>query len=271
MSKKEKNQNTITSENVMTILDAVYDKVLNGIPKVSKPVSQLAAEYTKQYHDKETAAKKLINNQIAKCTTSGFITGLGGLITLPVTLPVNVTSVMYVQMRMIAAVAQIGGLNIESDQVQTLVYACLTGQAITDIVKQAGIKVGEKFAVKAIEKIPGKVLLKINQKIGFRFVTKFGTKGIVNIVKLVPFAGGIIGGAIDLVSTEIIAQNAYNLFIRNFIPLDDDTSDDESSIFETEFEDVTSLEQYEIINENICDDSDSGKEVLNSNTEDNNA
>lgn len=45
---------------------------------------------------------------------------------------------------------------------------------------------GVKVAEKGIEKIPGKALVKINQKIGFRFITKFGEKGIVNLGKLLP-------------------------------------------------------------------------------------
>ena len=52
---------------------------------------------------------QIVNYQVAKCTTSGFVTGLGGLITLPVAIPANVSSVMYVQMRMIACLAYMGG------------------------------------------------------------------------------------------------------------------------------------------------------------------
>lgn len=156
----------------------------------------------------------MIKYQIAKCGTSGFISGLGGALTLAVTLPANITSVLYVQLRMVAAIAYMGGFDIQSDQVQTMVYACLTGSAISDVLKETGIKVGQKIAVSSINKIPGKVLISINQKVGFRLMTKFGTKGAINLVKLVPVAGGLVGGAIDVGTTKIIADNAYNIFIN---------------------------------------------------------
>ena len=35
-----------------------------------------------------------ISWQVAKCGTSGFLTGLGGLITLPVAIPANIASVL---------------------------------------------------------------------------------------------------------------------------------------------------------------------------------
>lgn len=48
---------------------------------------------------------KKITMEIAKCITSDFLTGFIEVITMPVTLPANVGSVLYVQMRMIACVA----------------------------------------------------------------------------------------------------------------------------------------------------------------------
>lgn len=204
----------LDEKKMMTVLDELYGKALNGVPKVSKPIEELANDYLDKFPTVEMAAKEMIKYQLAKCGTSGFVSGLGGVLTLAVTLPANITSVLYIQLRMIAAIAYMGGFDIKSDQVQTIAYACLTGSAVSDILKQTGIKVGQKIAVSTIDKIPGKVLISINQKVGFRLLTKFGTKGAVNLVKLVPVAGGIVGGAIDIGSTKIIADNAFNIFIK---------------------------------------------------------
>ena len=211
-------KNQLDEKQMLTILDDLYDKALEGIPMVSQSVDEMVSDYLSRYDSIDKAAKELINYQIIKCGTSGFITGLGGVITLPVTIPANVGSVLYVQLRMIAALALMGGFDLRSDQVQTMIYACLTGQALTDIVKQTGIKVGQKITLNAIKNIPGKVLISINQKVGFRLVTKFGETGVVNIAKLVPLAGGVVGGAFDIGSTRIIAANAYYIFIKKEMP-----------------------------------------------------
>lgn len=215
---------------MVTILDELYGKILDGVPKVSKSVDEFANDYLEKNCDPEKAAKELIKYQVVKCGTSGFVTGLGGLITLPVALPANVTSVLYIQLRMVAAIAYIGGFDVQSDQVQTLTYACLTGSAISNVLKETGIKIGEKVAISAINKIPGKVLTSINQKVGFRLVTKFGTKGVVNLVKLVPVAGGVVGGAMDMSSTQIIARNAYNIFIKKQMPSNSNSEEDAEEI-----------------------------------------
>lgn len=204
----------LTENDMIKALDSIYDKCLNGIPKVSSPVNEFAEEYLAKYPNKELACKAMMRNQIKKCTTSGFITGLGGVITLPVSLPANVTSVLYVQMRMIACTAYMSGMKLNDDSTQTFVYACLAGVAVKEIVKQCGIKFGLKFTNNLIKKIPGKVLTKINQAVGFRFITKFGTKGLVNLVKCVPVVGSVIGGTLDWADTKILADRAYKWFIE---------------------------------------------------------
>ena len=207
----EKNK-TLTEANVMQALDQCYRYVCNGIPKVSPPVTKMADDYRKTEADPSKAAKRMIHNQVLKCATSGFITGFGGVLSLPVTIPANVGSVLYVQMRMIACTAYLAGFDLSHDEVQTLIYTCLAGLSMDEFVKSTGIKLGTKVARKAIEKIPGKTLTKINQKVGFRLVTKFGEKGIVNMGKLIPGVGGVVGGSFDYVETKAVGKRAYDIF-----------------------------------------------------------
>ena len=236
MATKEK----MTQEDIMNLLEKLYDKAIQGIPKVSPPISQLAENYITKSPILESAAKSFINYQIAKCTTSGFLTGLGGIVTLPVAIPANVGSVLYVQMRMIACLAYMGGYDTNSDQVQTLVYACLAGISVDQIVKQTGIKVGMKMANAMIKKIPGSALTKINQKVGFRLLTKFGTTGVINLGKMIPFVGGIIGGGFDFAETKIIADRAYKMFILN-----DFTSSDKDK------QDIIDMDEFEVVEEQV--------------------
>lgn len=204
----------IEQAEIMQLLDRLYDQSVQGIARVSPPIDALANDYLRKSRDVDAAARKFIDYQVAKCTTSGFLTGLGGVVTLPVAIPANVGSVLYVQMRMIACLAYMGGYDTNSDQVQTLVYACLAGISIDQLLKNVGIQFGTRFTVAMVKKIPGTVLTKINQKVGFRFLTKFGTKGLINIGKAIPIVGGVISGGFDFAETRVIADRAYKLFIR---------------------------------------------------------
>ena len=204
-------KNTITQSKIMEVLDWSYEKAVDGLPGM-ETAQELANKYLNRYNSTDEAIDKFIKWQQAKCATSGFLTGLGGIITLPVSIPANISSVIYVQTRMVAAIAHMRGFDLKDDQVRTLVYVALTGQAAADILKQAGIKFGTKMSTVLIKKIPFEVIKQINKAVGFRLVTKFGQTGVINLGKGIPFVGGIIGGTVDAVGTITIGKTAKKVF-----------------------------------------------------------
>lgn len=196
----------------MDVLDSVYHQVLTGLPG-QKNIYDLADDYRSKSSSSEKAISKLIASQVTKATVTGAITGLGGVITLPVAIPADLAGSLAIQLRMIGAIAVLRGYDPSDDQVRTFAYACLLGSSATDLLKGAGIKLGVKMTEKLVQKVPGKVLVKINQKVGFRLVTKGGSKGIVNLGKMVPFIGAPIGGGFNLVETKVIAKAAKEVFV----------------------------------------------------------
>ena len=151
--------------------------------------------------------------QVTKCTTTGFLTGLGGLITLPATITADIGSSMYVQIRMIAAIAVMGGYSLQDDVVKSMVFETLLKVEVGNLLKQVGVKTANRASLQLLKKLPGTVLTKINQKLGFRFLTKFGQKGVINLVKVVPVAGGVVNGGLNLVETKAIGKRAMKVFL----------------------------------------------------------
>ena len=96
------------------------------------------------------------------------------------------------------------------------------------------------LATGAIKKIPGKVLTKINQKVGFRLVTKFGSKGVVNLGKLVPGVGAVIGGGLDFAESKVISNRAYKWFMEGDFTTND--NDDEPDDIDNEIKDLVDLD-----------------------------
>ncbi|MCA1031359.1 EcsC family protein [Bacillus timonensis] len=208
-----KEKKSLTHDNIMKALDWSYDRAINGgVPGFDTAI-ELAENYLQKDGSLQEQVDSLIRWQNTKSATSGFLTGLGGIITLPVAIPANLASVLLVQMRMVAAIAHMGGYDLKSDEVKSFVYACLAGNGAKDILKNTGIQLGRKVAISSIKKVPFEVIKKINQTVGFRLLTKFGGKGVINLGKMVPLAGGIIGGTVDAFSTNTIGKIAKNLFI----------------------------------------------------------
>ncbi|CUI90644.1 EcsC family protein [Achromobacter xylosoxidans] len=201
----------ITQESIKDALDWAYEKSINGVAGLDSAI-ELAEGYKDNEDPAYERANSLIRWQNTKAATSGFVTGLGGIITLPVAIPANIASVLFVQVRMIAAIAHLGGYDVKNDKVKTLVYACLVANSAKDILKDVGVAVGNKLALNAVKAISGKTLAEINKRVGFKLFTKFGEKGIINLGKAVPLLGGLIGGSFDAYTTNTIGNVARDTF-----------------------------------------------------------
>jgi len=196
----------------------LVDESIKGVGPLCS-AQQLATEYLndRSYRNNEARIDALINWETSKNFTSGFLTGLGGVVTLPIAIPAALGASWIVQARMSAAIAAICGHNIKEDRVKTLVLLSLFGNSIKDILKGAGVQIGQKALRAAISQIPGRVLIEINKKVGFRLLTKAGEKGVINLMKLVPVAGGLVGGTVDLIGCQITGKWAKKIFFEESV------------------------------------------------------
>ena len=204
-----------TENKALQLIKWLTEKAIQGVPPLSS-AEDLAQEYLidQSYPDHEARIDSLINWETTKNFTTGFITGLGGILTLPVALPAGFGASWVIQARMAAASAKIAGYDLNGDRVRTFIVACLVGDALKDITKGTGIQIGKGLTKAAIEKIPGKVLIEINKKVGFRLITKAGQKGAVNLMRGVPFVGGVVGGGFDAGACRAVGKYAKKLFYR---------------------------------------------------------
>ncbi|MCY4644818.1 MAG: EcsC family protein [Bacteriovoracales bacterium] len=205
----------INKDSIIKILDSLYDNAIDGLPGAPS-VEELGNEYIKKENGNiEKSINSLIRWQTTKASSAGFASGFGGKITLPITLPFGIAFLLYNQLRMVATIAHLCGLDTSSDQVKTFVYCALLGDGATKVLKDMGVKVGEKLTQNLISSMSRDVLVAINRAVGFRLVTKFGEKGVINLGKYVPFVGGVVGGSIDGIACYHVGKSAKKLFYDN--------------------------------------------------------
>ena len=199
MTKKQDTQ--LNKGLIAKTLDWAYSKAVSGFTGVDSAYD-LGNSYLQQKGTLEQQVDSLIKWQITKAATSGFVTGLGGVMVMPLTVPANIASVIYVQIRMIAAIAYMGGHDIRDDKVKTLVYISMVGNGAKELLKDVSIKAGEKL------------LTKIAENIAAKLATKAGEKSAVSIAKAVPLLGGVVGGTYDGLSTKVVGKVAKSIFIE---------------------------------------------------------
>ena len=201
----------VTLGKVERILTWTYKQALSSHGPIDGAI-ELAESYQGRYGSPRRDANALIRWQTVKAAGLGFITGVPGLPAIPVTLPANLTSVLFIQIRMIAAIAYLGGYDLNDDRVKTLCFACLCGNAARTILREAGIEISQKMAVASLKRLPKRTFIGTNKKVGFRLLTKFGEKGAINAGRAIPLLGGLIGGGVDAAWTKAIGNRARDIF-----------------------------------------------------------
>ena len=205
----------LTISKVEQTLSWAYKKALSSHGPIDGAI-ELADSYQGRYGSPRRDANALIRWQTAKAAGLGFITGVPGLPAMPVTLPANSTSVLFIQIRMIAAVACLGGYDLNDDRVKAVCFACFCGNTARTMLREAGIEIGQKMAVSALRRLPGKTFVEINKKVGFRLLTKAGERGVINAARAIPLLGGLIGGGVDAAWTNAVGNQARDIFTPEY-------------------------------------------------------
>jgi uncharacterized protein (DUF697 family) len=156
----------------------------------------LAAEYLRDesYASHRERIDALINWETSKNFTSGFVTGLGGLLTLPFALPAGFAASWVIQARMAAAIARIYGQDLRPSVCARSIVATLVGDSIAEIATASGIRVGSGVAKAVADRVSRRGLIEFSRRVGSRLLRMAGQKSSVNLMKGVPLIGGIAAG-----------------------------------------------------------------------------
>lgn len=163
--------------------------------------------------DTERAIRRLIRESIEAAGVAGFTTGLGGFVTMPVTIPANMAGALVINARLAAAIAHLRGYDPTDPHVRTVVTMVAVGSNAQQIARAVGIGIGEKAAMHAIRRIPIAVIRQINKKAGFYLLAKYGSqRSMLTLAKGVPLVGGVVGGSVDATMTGLVGRTANRMF-----------------------------------------------------------
>ncbi len=175
-----------------------------------------ADEIAREARDRNTSDKgaidAVVRKHVAIGAAGGFVTGLGGFVTMPIALPANVVEFYITATRMVAAIAKLRGYDLASPQIRTAVLLTLVGADADDLLRKAGVVAsagtGGRLTNLAAQRLPGPALMVVNKGIGFRLASQVGRSALSRFGKAVPVIGGGIGAGLDAYLLKRIADNA---------------------------------------------------------------
>lgn len=181
-----------------------------GDPLRFRSARELADDYRPRIRQVglQQAIAELIDDQARWNAGTGFITGIGGMVLLPVQLPAAVTATWVIQTRLVAAIAHLNGFDLEHEAVRTQILLTLIGEEAGEVLKQVSIKLSQQIALAQLRRLPGPALAAINRAVGFQLLSRVGEQGVLRLHRAVPLLGGVVGGGIDYVMTRRLGEFA---------------------------------------------------------------
>jgi uncharacterized protein (DUF697 family) len=191
------------------VLRRVLETAIDGVGKVPS-ASQVAAKSMERHGGRvELAIESIIDSHVRLASAQGFVTNLGGLALLPVSVPANLAGVAVVQVRMVAAIAHLRGYDLNDGRVRTALVMCLLGgeqvaRAILD-----GKLPTSPMAVATAPVFDPDLDRRVAEEVVSDLLARIGGKNVALMVtKRVPLVGGGIGAVVDAYATHQIGKYA---------------------------------------------------------------
>lgn len=153
------------------------------------------------------ASESLVLHESLKACGSGLTCGLGGGVLMPLSLTADICTSLFIQMRMCASVAIIGGHKVSDPRVRLLCWGAMAGDtgmdAMNNIVRRL---LSKSLNLPDAQKAPLSVLRDELFLKGGGMLLKEGL--------LIPLQSGVLNGSAAWIVTHLTGKLAIRLLIR---------------------------------------------------------
>jgi hypothetical protein len=193
-------------------LERIVDRmVVSALPRIAPYVEKIRSRH-KGISDYELA-RMIVRRKAFKNGLVGAVTGIGGFMAMPVTVPADLLASWRIQITMILAVAQAFRRDSDPAGMKTDVLLVLAGDSAKEALKRVGIEVTRAMTRKAVEKeISQEVMVKIWSSLGRRVASRVGRKSLTRFEKGTPLIGAPIGFFFDWFATQAVGRKAIRYY-----------------------------------------------------------
>jgi len=195
----------------MPMIERLMDIGIDGRGPFSS--AQVVADLAfAEHRNVEPAIHAIVRSHLRLAAANGFVTSVGGFVTLPISLPANVMGFYLVATRMVAGIASARGHDIRQPQVRSAILLALVGADADDLVRKAGVVGTGRLVNLAAQRLPGPALMAVNKAVAFRLLSQAGKRSLTRFGKAVPLVGGAVGAGLDTYLLKRIADHARGEF-----------------------------------------------------------
>lgn len=191
----------------------IFEIAVDGLGPFQGAVAVANRQRVAHNGDVVPAASVLIEQHARLAGGQGFVTGLGGLATMVVALPANISGLAIIQARMVAAIAHLHGYDLATSKVRTAAAMVLLGEDEVENQIKAGRIPSRPLAIATAAQIDPALADKVYTIVGAALASRLGGKHLgTMIARRIPLLGGGVGAVVDAVSTYQVGRYAIDEF-----------------------------------------------------------
>jgi uncharacterized protein (DUF697 family) len=165
--------------------------------------------------DVDAAIGDLIEGHVRMAGAQGFLTNLGGLVTMAVTVPANITGLALIQCRLVAAIVHLRGYDLADRRTRNAILAGILGdERVLSLIRQKKMP-GTPMAIATAPVYDAHLDNIMAGEVASELLAKVAGKRLATVVgRRVPVVGGLVGAGTDGISTWRIGRYVE----REFLP-----------------------------------------------------
>lgn len=192
-----------------TFVREALARAVDGVGPLPGAAAAADKELAKQDGDVDKAVTELIETHVRFAGAQGFVTNIGGLVTMTVTVPANITGLALLQCRMIAAIAHLRGYDLADPRVRNAVLVCLLGEeSVARLVKRKELPAPPMALATAPADDP-QLGVTVSGAVAQELIARVVGKRLASTVgRRVPVVGGVVGAGADGYATWRVGRYA---------------------------------------------------------------
>jgi hypothetical protein len=183
------------------------ERAIRGVGPLDGATMAAEKQLDERKGDVDAAIREVIENHVRLAGAQGFLTNIGGLVTMTLTVPTNITGLALIQCRMVAAIAHLRGYDLADKRTRNAILASLLGEErILSLIKKKKLP-GTPMALATAPVHDPHLDNIIANEVAAELITKVAGKRIATTVgRRVPVVGGLVGAGADAFSTWKIGR-----------------------------------------------------------------
>lgn len=204
----------LAPEMTSSFVHQALHRAIRGAGRLPGAAAAADKQLNEQRGDVQRAIHEVIENHVRYAGAEGFVTNLGGVVTMTMTVPASITGLAVIECRMVAGIAHLRDYDLEDPRTRTAILACLLGEGrMLALIKKKKLS-GTPMAI-ATAPVHDPHLSKIvANEVASELVARVAGKRVATTVaRRVPLVGGLVGASADAYATWQIGRYVDREFL----------------------------------------------------------